>query len=295
MTTAIVVAGATGHLGGRIVPALRAQGADVRALVRASTGRDKREKLARRGVTIGDVDMADVSALRRACEGTSCVVSAVQGLGDVVIDAQSVLLDAAIAAHVPRFIPSDYSIDVTTFPAGANRNLDLRRDVHERLAAASIAATSILNGAFTELLPSGMPLLDLNNRRVTYWGNADQRLDVTTMDNTAALDPSTPRFLRMAGDQISARALATTAGDVTGSPVDLVRQGSLTDLAAFIAHDRAADPASEHAIFPRWQGQQYLYNMFSGHAILEPCDNDPYPTIDWTSARDVIAARGGTM
>ena len=68
-----------------------------------------------------------------ACSRASCVVSALQGLRDVIVETQTVLLDAAIKAEVPRFIPSDYSIDFTKFPPGENRNLDLRRDFHNCL------------------------------------------------------------------------------------------------------------------------------------------------------------------
>ena len=91
------------------------------------------------------------------------MVSAIQGsAARVIVDAQSVLLDAAIAAGVPRFIPSDFSADFTKLSAGENRNFDLRRAFHERLDKASIAATSILNGAFSELLTLCMPLLDFD-------------------------------------------------------------------------------------------------------------------------------------
>ena len=86
-------------------------------------------------------------------------MSALQGLRDVIVETQSVLLDAAIKAGVPRFIPSDYSIDFTKFPLGENRNLDLRRDFHERLEKASISATTIFSGAFAEMLTGQMPLI----------------------------------------------------------------------------------------------------------------------------------------
>jgi uncharacterized protein YbjT (DUF2867 family) len=297
MATTIAVAGATGNLGGRIVRALIERGALVCALARTGTDSDKLAKLAQPGVHIVTADLSSVSELTRACAGASCVVSALQGLRDVIVDAQSVLLDAAIAAGVPRFIPSDYSIDFTRLPAGENRNLDLRRDFHKRLDKAAIAATSILNGAFAELLTSRMPLLDFDAKRVSYWESADQHMDFTTMDNTAtftaaaALDPASPRTLRIAGDQVSARELATVAGEVTGAKFELVRLGSLDDLAAFARRDRAADPESEKKLFPRWQGSQYMHDMFSGRAKLEPLDNDRYPNIEWTSARDVIAAR----
>ncbi len=140
----IVVAGATGNLGGRIVRALLERGARVTALVRSSTARDKIERLQELGVAIASVDLNNASEVIPACAGASCVVSALQGLRDVIVGTQTVLLDAAIKADVPRFIPSDYSIDFTKFPPGQNRNLDLRRDFHEHLDKTSIAATTIL-------------------------------------------------------------------------------------------------------------------------------------------------------
>jgi uncharacterized protein YbjT (DUF2867 family) len=105
----IVVAGATGNLGGRIVRALLERGASVKAFVRHGTARDKVERLQELGVTIASVDLSSPSQVTPACSRVSCVVSALQGLQDVIVEAQTVLLDAAIKAGVPRFIPSDYS------------------------------------------------------------------------------------------------------------------------------------------------------------------------------------------
>jgi nucleoside-diphosphate-sugar epimerase len=298
MTTTIVVAGASGDLGGRIIRELLARGANVTALVRAGASADKLAKLADPRVGITVVDWSSVADLARVCAGAACVVSALQGLRDVIVDVQSRLLDGAIAARVPRFIPSDYSIDFMKLPVGSNRNLDLRRDFHARLDSSAIVGTSILNGAFAELLTGRMPLLDYDAKRATYWESADQLLDFTTMDNTAAftaaaaLDPATPKTLRIAGDSISTRELAIVAGELHDQPpFELVCAGSLDELAGHIQRFRSQDPASEAQAFPRWQGMQYMRDMFSGAAKLEPLDNARYPDIKWTNARDVIAAR----
>jgi len=188
----IVVAGATGNLGRRIARDLIERGANVRALVRHTTARDKIEQLQALGVSISSVDLSKASEVTPACSGALCVVSALQGLREVIVEAQAVLLDDAIEAGVPRFIPSDFSIDFTKFPPGENRNLDLRRDFHKHVDKSSISATTIYNGAFAEMLTGQTPLI--------------QRMDFTTIDDTAAftasasLDPSTTRFLRIAGD-----------------------------------------------------------------------------------------------
>ena len=292
----ILVAGATGNLGGRIARALRERGANVRALVRHGTARDRLEQLQELGVETVTVDLRRASEVIPACTGISCVVSALQGLRDVIVEAQTVLLDAAIKADVPRFIPSDYSIDFTKFPAGENRNLDLRREFHKRLDETSISATTIYNGAFAELLTGQMPLILFKLKRVLYWGNPDQRMDFTTIDDTAAftaraaLEPSTPRFLRISGDQLNARDLTVLVSEVTGEKFKLFRAGSLGLLGALIRVAQTVAPA-EKQLFPAWQGMQYMRNMFDGRAKLEPLDNDRYPSISWTTVRDVLSAR----
>ena len=292
----IVLAGATGSLGGRIARALLERGANVRAIVRHSSAREKVDELQKWGAAIAEVDFSSMSDLTGACSGGSCVISALAGLRETIVVTQSALLDAAVKAGVPRFIPSDFSIDFTKLPPGTNRNLDLRREFHTYLDKAPIEATSILNGMFTDLLTGRAPIIIFRLKRVIYWENADQRLDFTTMDDTAqftaaaAPDSSAPRFLRIAGDQISARELTDVVSEVTGDRFRLFRAGSLKTLGALIKIMRTVLPMS-HTLYPPWQGMQYVHNMFSGGAKLEPLDNDRYPAIQWKTAREVIAAR----
>ncbi len=295
MSDSIVLAGATGNLGARIASALRERGAHVTALVRPGTIPARTESLRALGVTIATVDLNSRSEVAAACVGGSCVVSALAGLADVIVDAQTVLLDGAVEAGVPRFIPSDYSIDFTKFPAGQNRNLDLRRQFHQRLDRAGISATTIFNGAFADMLATGrMPVILFKLRRVVYWGSADQRMDFTTIDDTAAFtaraatDASTPRFLRIAGDQLSARELATVVSDVIGQRFRPLRAGGLGMLSLMIGVARTVARGSEKDLYPAWQGMQYMRNMLDGRAKLEPLDNDRYPDIRWTTVREVL-------
>ena len=294
--TITVLAGATGNLGGRIARAILKRGANVRAVVRRNSNSEKVEELRKRGAAISEVDFDSVPELTEACAGGSCVISALSGLRDVIVETQTLLLDAAVKAGVPRFIPSDYSIDFTKLTPGTNRNLDLRREFHERLDKAPISATSILNGMFTNLLTGEAPVVLFKLKRVVYWENADQLLDFTTMDDAAefaaaaALDSSTPRYLRIAGDQISARGLVDVASEVTKEKFKLFRAGGLKRYETLIKITRTVFPQSK-TLYPPWQGMQYLNNMFSGRAKLEPLDNDRYPGIRWTTARDVLAAR----
>lgn len=292
----IVLAGGTGDLGGRIAISLLEKGAHVRVLVRRDSEAAKVDALRQAGAIMCEVDYHNAAALIKACEGAACVVSALSGLHYVMVGIQTLLLRAAVAAGVPRFIPSDFAIDFTKLPSGNNRNLDLRKEFKEHLDKAPIAATSILNGMFTDLLTGQAPIVLFPLKRVMYYGNPDQLMDFTTIQNTAdytaaaALDPSTPRYLRIAGDVLSARGLKDAASEAAGEQFSLFRVGGLGLLNGIIKVTKALTPSSNE-VFPAWQGMQYMRDMFSGVPKLAPLDNGRYPEIKWTSVAEVLATK----
>ena len=292
----IVLAGASGDLGARILTAIVARGATVRALVRPEAPADDAARLAALGAEVVRADARDVGALAAACGGAACVVSALNGLRDVIVERQGALLDAAVRAGVPRFIPSDYAADFTKTRPGDNRNFDLRREFMARADSAPIRVTSVLNGAFMDMLGAEMPIVQQAIRRVLYWGSADQPLDFTTKDDVAAytaaaaLDDATPRILRIAGDTLSARELAAVLSDVAGERFRTLRAGGLGTLGVMIRVAKLVAP-QPGAPFPPWQGMQYLRDMFGGHAKLHPLDTARYPELRWTSVRELLVAR----
>jgi hypothetical protein len=292
----VILAGATGHLGLRIAYHLRKLNANVIALVRKTSAADQQVLLQKQGVIVREVDFDNATELTKASSGADCMVCALSGLGDVIIDLQTKLLQAAVSAGVPRFIPSDYCIDYTQLPDGTNRNLDLRRRFNETLNKTPIASTSILNGMFSDLLTGQAPIVIFGMKRLVYWGDAEQLLDFTTMDNTAeytahaAVDETTPRYLKIAGDVQNAYGLKAAASAATGNRFHLLRAGGLGRLRTMIKITHAISPGKNET-FPAWQGMQYMHDMFTGKPKLEPLDNSRYPNIQWTSVQEVLEKR----
>lgn len=289
----IVVAGATGHLGMLIIQELLARHAHVKALVRRDTPLAKTAPLEKAGAVVIPVDYQNMMMLTEALRNVQCVVSALSGLQDVIVETQSDLLKAALNAGVPRFIPSDYCIDYTKLPNGSNRNLDLRRTFASVIDDTPIHTTSVLNGMFTDLLKDQAPLILPKLNRVIYWGEADQPMDFTTMANTAAftaaaaLDSQAPRFLRIAGEVATIRDLQRAASQAYGKEFQLWRIGGLGFLATMIRVMRTIAPARDE-VFPPWQGMQYLHDMLSGLPKLDPLDNARYPEIKWTMIQEAL-------
>ena len=295
MSNRIVVAGSTGNLGKRIVKALLERGATVVALVRTGGGEEKLDGLKALGATVEVLDVINVEQIAGACKGADCFVSAVAGLHNVIVDGQKILLDGAIRAAVPRFIPSDFSTDFTKLTPRENRNFDLRREFHKVLEAAPIASTAIFNGAFAEILTYNIPVLDFKKKTVGYWDDPNHRLDFTTMDDTAAytaaaaLDPTTPQSLRIASFQVTPSDLVKFASETFQTPWQLVSMGTVEELRAQNKAARAANPDGENELYSRWQQGQYMQSMFSTeHATLQ---NDRYPDLKWTKIETVLKSR----
>jgi uncharacterized protein YbjT (DUF2867 family) len=296
MKKIIVIAGATGNLGHQIAHNLCALNAEIRAVIRESSDAEKVKALEALGIKVFRVNMLDTNALAAAMTGASCVISALSGLRDVVIDAQKVLLNAAVLARVPRFIPSDYSLDFRQFTDGENRNLDWRREFHTYLDQQPIVATTIFNGAFMDMLTNEIPMILFKQKWVLHWGDADHKMgfttiaDIATFTANAALDDATPRYLRIAGDQISPKEMRAVVSEVTGEKFKLIRTGGLGLFSFMIRMTRFFSP-SENELYPPWQGMQYMRNMIDKRSNLAAPDNNRYPLMQWTTVKELLELR----
>jgi NAD(P)-dependent dehydrogenase (short-subunit alcohol dehydrogenase family) len=295
MEKTILVAGATGNLGKKICRELIGRGTSVNAIIRNSADDDKISVLEAAGVKVYKVDFSNADELTKAFTGVDCVVSALAGLEDVIIDLQKTILDAAVKAGVPRFIPSDFCTNYNALVPGENRNFDLRRRFRAELQKAPIKASSVFNGAFADILKYNTPILNLKDRSIAYWGDkSDWRLDFTTMDNTAAftaevaLDDSAPRDLQIASFQVSPAMIRSYVKEATGEEFSIQQLSGLEDFAKSIKKQRAEYPAGEQELYAKWQQGQYMYSMFSTqHSQL---DNDRYKSVEWTTAPEYISS-----
>jgi len=285
----ILVVGASGNMGSKVVSELVALGAGVRVTVRAGSKPERVDALRAAGAELVEADLSDEASLERACAGIDVVVSTVQGMRDVIVEGQTRLLRAAERAGVKRMMPSDYSLDFFKTKEGGNRNLDLRRELNRTLDGARVRGTSLLCGAFMDLLLGPMGP-DPKTGHYKVWGDEGQVYDFTCTDDVAkfiaaaALDDDAGRVVRVVGDSKSPLEIA----NIFGARIENL--GSLEVLEQIIAKMRAADPA-EGQTFPVWQQLQYARDMASGLGRLTPLDNARYPSVHPENVSDFLKAR----
>jgi uncharacterized protein YbjT (DUF2867 family) len=287
MTTklTVLVAGATGMLGSKIVAALFDKGdVDVRAMVRSMNDSNEKNRktidvMKAEGATIVEGNVMQPETLLPACAGVDVVVSAI-GNNEVTVPGQKNLIDAAKQQGVKRFIPSDYSVDYRKLDYGDNDNLDKRKEVLEYLQGSGLAYTLVLNGAFMEFI-THMPLFDLEHQTFHYWGDGEMPMDLTTTDDTAKYvaeavsDPSLANTaLEVAGDTLTAKQLKPTYEAAMGTQLIEKSLGSIAEMKAWIATKKASASSLEEYVY-----HQYMYAMESGKGKLDHIENDRYPDI----------------
>lgn len=148
-----------------------------------------------------------------------------------------------------------------------------------------------------DLLTTDMPLILFKQKRILCWCNPNQIIEFTTTDNVAeftaeaAMDDSTPRYLRIAGDRLSCYDFVKLLTELTGNKYKIFRPGGIRLLNFLIKVTRFFSP-SKNELYPAWQGMQYMRDMMEGRIIFQKYDNDRYSKIKWTSAKEFLIKEG---
>lgn len=285
----VAVAGGAGALGTLIVQELTALGVEVVVLTRKKSNS---LAISHSSNVVREVDYDSINNMSENLSDVDVVVSTLAGLKPSIVEAQGRLIQAASQAGVSKFIPSDFAIDFRNIPYGDNRNLNLRREFYEKYDSIKIKKTSVLNGAFTDMLTGTAPFILFGLNRILCWGDPKQKMDWTTIADTAhytayaALDDQTPRFLKIAADQISAEDLCHTMAELTGKPYRILKPAGLGAFRRLIQITKFFVPGGQN-VYPPWQGMQYMHNMYAGIAKFDAVDNTRYP-VNFKSAKTVL-------
>jgi uncharacterized protein YbjT (DUF2867 family) len=187
-----LIVGATGELGGRIVRLLRANGHDVRCLVR-----DGSDDLGLRavGATVVRGDLTDPPSLRVACEGVGTVIATAAAIARILAGARTptiretdeigmlALVDAAESAAVQRFVYiTGPDLDANLGPMDR-----AKLAVEKRLGTSSMRTVIVRSDAFQEIHLAPIGRFDMAAGKVSVIGHGDSRRRWIATDDVAAL------------------------------------------------------------------------------------------------------------
>ena len=186
----ILVAGATGGLGGEIVRRLRERGEPVRGLVRSTSSPEIVEHLKQLGVETVVGDLKHRASLDAACRGVKTVISTVTTIrtsqpGDSfqATDAagNKSLIDAATKAGADHFI--FVSFDAEHFPS--TPLTDAKRDVEQHLRSGAIDYTILQPPQFMDVWLGPMLFGDLMSGEVKVYGAGNGKVGYISVGDVA--------------------------------------------------------------------------------------------------------------
>lgn len=226
----ILIAGATGKLGGLITQQLIERGEPVRVLVR----QDPAGSLGST-VEVAFGDLKDPDSLREACKGVDAVIttanSTARGGADTIESVDLIgnhdLVDAAVSERVRRFIFT------SSLGADSNSAMPLLRakgETEKHLMGTDMVWTSIQPNVYIDLLVMGVvggPAL--SGAPVTLVGSGERRHSFVTMSDVAAYtlaalhSPAAEnQILRVGGPEtLSWRDVVATFEQFLGHPIEI--------------------------------------------------------------------------
>ncbi len=225
----ILIAGATGMLGGAICRTLAAEGSPVTALVRANSDPQRLEQLRVADARIVVGDLKDRASLDAACRDATAVVTTVSAMtsrqqGDAIdtVDRQGQLdlVDAAEAAGVRHFVLVSFPAVDVEFPLQ-----DAKRAVEERLRRGKMGYTILQPTFFIEVWLTPPLGFDVAKRTARIYGAGKEAISWISFQDVAkfaaaALHRPDPvnRAIRLGGPTaLNPLDVVAVAEDVVGA------------------------------------------------------------------------------
>lgn len=270
----IAVAGAAGDLGSAVFKALiDSNKFNLTVLTRAgSTSKFPSD------IKVIEVDYESLDSLTSALQGQDAVVSA---LGSLAIPSQSLLIDAAVASGVKRFLPSEFGSNLAIPSVRKLPVFKTKVDIEDKLTALAsegkISYTFVYNSAFLDWgLGHGL-FLDFKKAEATLWDGGNTEFSTTTLASVGQAvvgvlthpAETKDRVVYIQDTVTSQKKLLEIAKELNPSKQWTVKEAKIDDATA------ASDANIAKGIFDWPTLAAYLYR-----AIFDPTSVPKFPKLD---------------
>lgn len=262
-----------------VVRNLLAANFQVTALVRPSSD----ASAVPAGVEVRAVDFSDAAALTEALRGHDAFVDCTLTQDDTPLR----LMDAAAAAGVYRYIPSDWSLDPHNEAASAlpvfSKRVERDNYLFEtcKKSSGSLTWTVVANGPFLDWnLHTGFMGIDLRGRRASLFDGGDNRVVWTTLDSVGRAVAGVLQHAEETADR------AVFVQSVVKSPREMVRHAEAAlGGAKFETEDVDAGEANQKALADLFSGKA---NMLTFGTMIRYANARPEMSSPWAKTDNAL-------
>ncbi|KAK1963098.1 isoflavone reductase [Colletotrichum sublineola] len=289
----VAVVGASGLVGLRVVKALQEKGFEVMAISRESSTATFPS-----GVAVRKADLSSVESLTAAFAGQDAVISAISTVAVVVPGAQDPLIDAAVAAGVKRFVPSEYGLNTRTLEGeilgdwlkaktAAVDYLIKKADENPGFTWTGIATSLFLDWSITR----GIYGISLENKRMTIFDSGNQKVSTTSLsflaEGIAAVlqhpAETVNKYINIVEFEVTQNQLHKLFEEETGA--EFAIEHKTADEAEKVGKEKLA--AGGRFPFEEFL-QKYWFGDGPGHAIREEEKANKVLGLPQSSLREVV-------
>ena len=253
------------------------------------------EVRALKGVTLVEGDLeAGVPALTALLK-RAAIHTVVAVVGGLQVPLQLPLVEAAKAAGVRHFIPSEFGVDTEATPIDGlwGPFLRERRAVQQAVKTAGLDYSLLYVGLFTEFLVGyTIAGVDLQRGVVAAPGSWQARVNSTTLDETAWLvaaavvDPQARNAALYTGETVTYQQVADLVDAARGKPVE--RRIRSVEEAQKAVQDNTNDFAAR-LVGVLADGRGAWWPATNNYAAKYHPDHKPRTVADWISANVKLA------
>lgn len=277
----IGLVGATGNLGPSILKALLDAGFEVTILSReGSKSTDSIPSHANQKIV--KVNFDSVDSITAALKGIDGVVS---NVASHALPSQKLMIDAAIAAGVKRFIPSDFGSDISVpanqkVPFNAPK-LDIHNYIVEKTKThPNFSYTFVTNGPFFDWCLQVGIFGDLKNHTMTLWDGGNTKFSTTTLASVGKTvvgvfknpEPTKNRDLRVQDTAISLKEIMAIVKEADGKEWTVKEGNTAEAFQAGLEEFKKPQPNFEFAIMN--QLYRIIFSDEHGTDYSDKLDND---------------------
>jgi nucleoside-diphosphate-sugar epimerase len=174
----VTLVGGSGRLGTFVLDKLLASNKfNVQVLKRAGSSSTYAA-----GTKVVEADFADFESLKAAFQGQDAVASII---GDAGVLSQKLMVDAAVASGVKRFLPSNFGSNMTNpnsrmLPVFALKVI-IEDYLIEKSKTTELTYTFVYVGGFTDFAIQNKVIMDFSKYRPTLFNDGDSQFSTTSM------------------------------------------------------------------------------------------------------------------
>ncbi|GKU05805.1 hypothetical protein FLAG1_09071 [Fusarium langsethiae] len=265
----VAVIGGSGLLGSKVVDSLVNTGFEVTVITRNESSATFPDN-----VIVKRVDITSVESIKDAITGQDAVVSTATTMAS---GGQKVIIDAVIAARVPRFIPSEFGV-----PSRQNRDKKIGKLLGAKVQNTDylielskqhdwFSWTGLSNGLFLDSgLTNSYSFIDIRNRKFRMVDSGNELYSTTSLDfvgkAVAAIlkkpEETANRYLNIAGVTTTQSEVLKIVEQVTGDKFDVSHVSS-------VEIERIGDEKIANGDFSAFGNylEQFLFADGAGNAL----------------------------